>query len=144
MPVRTIKRSMLLGIIHGSTEDGMYRVSLVDLPDAVVTCLALESAVRDGELDVGDVVVVHHEGGTDSTGVILGRRALPGTAARAREADFDTPETLVLEAREELTLRVGDGSITIRKDGKILIRGTDLVSHARRMNRVKGGAVSIN
>jgi hypothetical protein len=51
---------------------------------------------------------------------------------------------LVLEATREMTLRVGDGSITIRKDGKILIKGTDLVSHAKRMNRVKGGAVSIN
>jgi len=41
-------------------------------------------------------------------------------------------------------LRVGDGSITIREDGKVLIKGKDLVSHAQRMNRIKGGAVSIN
>ena len=51
---------------------------------------------------------------------------------------------VLLEAKENLTLRVGAGSITLRKDGKILIRGKDLVSRADRMNRIKGGAVSIN
>jgi len=53
------------------------------------------------------------------------------------------PEELDLEARETLTLKCGDGSITIRRDGKILIKGKDLVSHAKRMNRIKCGAVSI-
>ena len=48
------------------------------------------------------------------------------------------------EAKHQLTLRVGEGTISIREDGKILIKGTDLVSHAQRMNRIKGGAVSIN
>jgi hypothetical protein len=56
----------------------------------------------------------------------------------------DPPETLTIEARQRLTLKVGDGSITIGEDGKILIKGKDLVSHAQRMNRIKGGAVAIN
>ena len=29
-------------------------------------------------------------------------------------------------------------------DGKILIKGKDLVSHAQRTNRIKGGSVAIN
>jgi hypothetical protein len=67
---------------------------------------------------------------------VLGRLG----SSHSREA----PESLVLEAAEELTLRVGQGSITLGKDGKILIKGKDLVSHAQRMNRIKGGSVSIN
>jgi len=70
-------------------------------------------------------------------GVILGRIGpshLEGT----------TPDELVIEARKNLTLKCGEGSITIRDDGKILIKGKDLVSHAQRMNRIKGGSVSIN
>lgn len=54
------------------------------------------------------------------------------------------PDTLTIEAKHSLTIRVGDGSITIREDGKILIRGKDLVSHAQRTNRIKGAAVAIN
>jgi hypothetical protein len=53
-------------------------------------------------------------------------------------------DELVLEARKGLVLRVGEGSITIRADGKVLIKGKDLVSHAKRMNRIKGGSVSLN
>jgi hypothetical protein len=56
----------------------------------------------------------------------------------------DIPESLVLEAKTSLTLKVGDGSITIREDGRILIKGKDLVSHAKRMNRIRGGSVQIN
>lgn len=74
-----------------------------------------------------------HEG----RAIVLGRLGVG-------HAPLETPETLVLEAKHSITLRVGDGSITIREDGKILIKGNDLVSHAQRVNRIKGGAVSIN
>ncbi len=86
------------------------------------------------------VLVVVPEGG-EGRGVVLGRVASPATiAARPKE----TPEEIVLEAKKGLTLRVGEGSITLREDGKVLIRGKDLVSHARRLNRIRGGSVSIN
>jgi hypothetical protein len=71
------------------------------------------------------------------TGVILG-------VLNPAPAYDEVPEQLVVEARESLTLRVGDGSITIRADGKILIKGKDLVSQAKNTNRIKGGAVAIN
>lgn len=83
----------------------------------------------------GDTVLVLLE--ASGTGVVLGRIG-PGAAPSS------TPDELVLEARNSLTLRVGDGSITIRKDGKILIKGRDLVSHATRRNRIRGGSVEIN
>lgn len=54
------------------------------------------------------------------------------------------PDELVIEAKKNLTLKCGEGSITLRKDGKILIKGKDLVSQAKRMNRIKGGSVTIN
>jgi hypothetical protein len=73
--------------------------------------------------------------------VVIGRI---GPTRGFSPADDDPPETLTLEAKQSLTLRVGDGSITIRADGKILIKGKDLVSHAQRTNRIKGGAVAIN
>jgi hypothetical protein len=72
--------------------------------------------------------------------LILGRIAsspVPTPAA-------DVPEELVLEAKKNLTLKCGDGWITFRADGKILIKGKDLVSHAQRLNRIKGGSVAIN
>jgi len=91
-------------------------------------------------LKAGDDVLVWHSDRKEVRAVVLGRIERKGDLAAPREA----PEELVLEAKRNLTLKVGDGSITIREDGKILIKGKDLVSHAKRMNRIKGGAVSIN
>ena len=80
--------------------------------------------------------------------MILGRigpsHAPERELAHERDPGEEMPDMLVLEAKKHLTLRVGEGSITIREDGKILIKGKDLVSHAQRMNRIKGGSVSIN
>jgi hypothetical protein len=84
---------------------------------------------------VGDEVVV----GCDARGFFL----IGGLMPLGAEAS-DPPEHLLIEAKKSLTLRVGDGSITIREDGKILIKGKDLVSHAKRMNRIRGGSVAIN
>ena len=82
-----------------------------------------------------DTVLVWRPDAHAERGVILGRVGL---------SHAEPAEEVVIEAEHSLTLRVGDGSITIREDGKILIKGKDLVSHAQRMNRIKGGAVSIN
>lgn len=86
------------------------------------------------------VLVVVPEGG-NGRGVILGR---------IRPADRRTvdakplPDEIVLEATKGLTLRVGEGSVTLREDGKVLIKGRELVSHARGRNRIRGGSVAIN
>lgn len=104
-------------------------------------CRVLSPAV--GCITVGDEVLIWHQDDEGTSGVVLGRISEPGARA-ASATSAPTPETLVLEARENLTLRCGDGSITIRKDGKILIKGKDLVSHAKRANRIRGGSVAIN
>jgi hypothetical protein len=89
---------------------------------------------------VGERVLVWHLGGPEDRGVVLGR--IGPTLAEHHTPEL--PDTLLLEAKNNITLRVGDGSITIRADGKILIKGKDLVSHAQRVNRIKGGSVAIN
>jgi archaeosine-15-forming tRNA-guanine transglycosylase len=86
-------------------------------------------------IEPGDNVVV---AGQDEDLFLFGR------ITPLRQEPDRIPHRLVLEANEALTLRVGDGSITIREDGKILIKGKDLVSHAKRMNRIRGGSVTIN
>jgi hypothetical protein len=53
-------------------------------------------------------------------------------------------KTLVLEAKNEIVLRCGKSSITLTRDGKIVILGSDLVSRASGINKIKGAAVKIN
>ncbi len=51
---------------------------------------------------------------------------------------------VTLEAQEEIVLKCGKGSIMIRKDGKIVIKGTHLLSRSSGPHRIKGGSVNIN
>ena len=53
-------------------------------------------------------------------------------------------ERVLIEGKEEIVLRCGEASITMRADGKIVIKGTHLLSRSRWTNRIKGGSVQIN
>ena len=72
--------------------------------------------------------------------------AQPGEARAATkkvEARLDG-ERVILEGHQEITLKCGEASITLRRDGKIVVRGAYVETHARGVNRIKGGAVKIN
>ena len=51
---------------------------------------------------------------------------------------------VVLEGEDEVVLRCGEASITLRRNGKVVIRGAYVESHAAGTNRIKGGSVRIN
>jgi len=51
---------------------------------------------------------------------------------------------LVLEGKREILFRCGKSSMLLRPDGKVLIRGTHLVSRASGPNKIRGGSVDIN
>jgi len=54
------------------------------------------------------------------------------------------PQVIEFDAEQELVLRCGQASITLRRDGKILIRGAYVETRASGTNRIKGGSVQIN
>jgi len=49
-----------------------------------------------------------------------------------------------LEAKEEIVLQCGKGSITLTADGRIVIKGNEIVSRASRAHKIKGATVNIN
>jgi hypothetical protein len=49
-----------------------------------------------------------------------------------------------IEGLKEIVLRCGKASITLRSDGRVIIRGTYVETRASGTNRIKGGAVHIN
>jgi hypothetical protein len=121
------------GTVHDIGPDGSVMIDGV--PDRLLDVLI--AGQGEVQLARGDEVVYWLPGDATERGVVFGR--IGGTAAKPVP-----PQTLTIEAGSCLTLRVGESSIEIRADGKILIKGHDLVSHAKRVNRIKGGAVSIN
>jgi hypothetical protein len=53
-------------------------------------------------------------------------------------------ERISIEGKEEVVLRCGKASLTLRRDGKVLLRGVNVVSQADQIHKVRGGKVQIN
>lgn len=51
---------------------------------------------------------------------------------------------LVITGQEEILLKCGKSSILLRRDGKIVIKGENLISRSSLSNKIKGSSVSIN
>jgi hypothetical protein len=47
-------------------------------------------------------------------------------------------------AQDEIVLECGQASITLRRNGRIIVRGTYVETHSEGTNRIKGGQVRIN
>jgi hypothetical protein len=59
------------------------------------------------------------------------------------EADVDGKRVRVT-AQDEIVLQCGSASITLRRNGRVLIRGTYVETRSEGTNRIKGGQVQIN
>jgi hypothetical protein len=53
-------------------------------------------------------------------------------------------QRLEVAARDEIVLRCGEASITLRRNGRVVIKGAYVETRARGTNRIKGGNVLIN
>lgn len=137
---------IVVGELLGITGEG--RMPLVSYPNQPgVAALHARSCVDLHSAHIGRQVLLAFENGDPVRPIVVG--ALRPEA----EVPFEVPghievetdgQRLVLTARDELVLRCGDASITLTKDGKVLLQGTYLSTRATGVNRIKGGSVQIN
>jgi len=67
----------------------------------------------------------------------------PAPSATPVEAHVDG-KRVVIEGEQEIVLKCGEASITLKRDGKVILRGAYVETHAKGVNRIKGGSVKIN
>lgn len=93
-----------------------------------------------------DVLVCYAD--EDRVPVVIGVLLAPGDRlgeAMAPSVDLLIDrQRIVLSAQQEVVLQCGKASVTLTTDGKIMVKGVDVVSTAGRVNRIRGGAVKIN
>jgi len=76
--------------------------------------------------------------------------AVSAPAAQPAPAPVERIEALVdgkrvvLQGHDEVVLKCGAASITLKRDGKLILRGAYVETHAKGVNRIKGGSVKIN
>ena len=94
---------------------------------------------------IGARVLIAFQNGDETQPIVLGLLEPPPAAVETTEPrDARTPETLRLAAGRELVIECGEAKISLRKDGRIEIRGTHLISRSSGPNKIKGGSVFIN
>jgi hypothetical protein len=133
--------------------DARKRVLVTAASSAQAAPARLLTTVRTEDLfdagGVGREVLVVFDGGRSDRPIIIGVLQSEGeaglaTAPTGRTSPQTPEERLLIEAVTELVLKCGAGSITLRRDGKIVLRGTHLLSRASGPIRIKGGHVEIN
>jgi hypothetical protein len=154
--------SPIVGWIAGAGVDGSL---LVDFegnahgPLSARSTVALDASAVLSALASRQAVVLLFEQGDPALPLIVGlvqpkagtpllELMLPEPPAQAeseapRVATVDG-ERVTIEGRDEIVLRCGEASITLRRNGKVIIRGAYVETHAAGTNRIKGGSVRIN
>ena len=136
---------------------------VIDIPSAGYLLVQTESrqtlrarmttalSTKKPEFLIGqDVVLVFENNDPEKPIAIAGLQPTVDFATALQVADGDEVEARVdgekvlIQAKEKLELRVGKASIVIDANGKITIRGANLLSRSTGPIRIKGGHVEIN
>lgn len=133
--------TVCIGVLTGWDEMG----PLVDFDGNGGAPVRARSSVATGagRAAAGQEVVLLIDGRPGRPPVLLGflQTASPGTPDVDAHIDGKRVE---LEGRDEIVLRCGPASITLRRNGRVVIRGVSIETNASGTNRIKGGSVSIN
>ncbi|MGH9425696.1 MAG: DUF6484 domain-containing protein, partial [Terriglobia bacterium] len=123
---------------------------LVDFPrNPGGTAVVARSTVPLGVEDLGREIVLVFDSGDLSLPLILGLVRppevveAPPAASQTMDVRVDG-ERVTIEAEKEVVIKCGEASITLTRAGKILIRGTYVLSRSSGANRLKGASVEIN
>jgi hypothetical protein len=137
-----------VAVFSGFDKEGRVLVSVTDAGSSRV--LAAQTTVALTPNSIGRRLVVGFEDGDPGRPMVLGvlRDSVASTPESTSEAsgwsiDADG-ERLVITAAHEIVLRCGEASITLTQAGKVLIRGTYVLSRSTGNNKIKGATVDIN
>ncbi|MDQ2065685.1 DUF6484 domain-containing protein [Xinfangfangia sp. CPCC 101601] len=131
---------VVIGMILGF-QDGAALVVFPGNPEA--EAIPARSLARLGADDLGAEVAILFEDGNPMRPLIIGKLIDPAPSEVAPKLVADG-QLLRLTAKERIELRVGRASILMEADGRITIRGTDVISQASRSNRIRGGSINLN
>lgn len=137
------------GRFHGfDLDDRPLVAALAELPGEIV---AARTTVRLARSMIGAGVVVVYEGEDARRPIIVGvlqdtlRAAPTVTEVPPRSVAIEADgERFVVTAEREIVLRCGEASITLTRAGKVVIKGTYILSRSSGYNKIKGAAIDIN
>jgi hypothetical protein len=146
----------IVATIAEITQGGRPLVRFEGTNAPVVARIGTAWEAADGcTVGIGTQVVIIFENGDRALPIITGflRNSLAASKNSAEVANdgggfarsFNLQgQKISLEGTEEIVLRCGLGSLTIRADGQVIIKGTRLMSKASETNKIRGSSVLVN
>jgi hypothetical protein len=139
--------NVVIGLLLNINELGQPLVAYPGNPDE--TARIARSSAQLTTKDVGCEVALLFEGGDPKLPLVIGKIQ---QTRKTTDQDQDESEniaeldgeSIVLSARQNITLKCGKASITLTRAGKVVIRGAYLLNRSSGVNRIKGGSVQIN
>ena len=110
-------------------------------PTSARLLVALDEATLVAAAEERRACALLFERGDAGLPLIVGLVETGAAAPRAATVDG---KRVVLTGEEEVELRCGEASISLKKNGKLVIRGAYVETRAKGTNRIKGGSVQIN
>lgn len=97
---------------------------------------------------IGQAVTLVFEGGDADlpivTGVLRQVEGWPLPEPPAQVQVDANGQRMIVSAREQLVMRCGKASITLTREGKVLIQGAYVSSRSTGVNRIWGGSIQLN
>ena len=150
--------NILRGKVSGFEEQNSILVSVKDIDESFPCVILLMNKKEVPSFNIGDEVLIIFNS-IEHKGYIIGLVYSSSpidlkSNLEDEKIEIKMPEKpkvlnvsgkkIVIEADDEIHLQCGKSSILMDKQGKIIIRGTYLVSRSSGMNKIKGAAVGIN
>jgi hypothetical protein len=127
----------VVGEVSKIALDGTF---VVDFPTNPLGAIEARTLVED--LHVGAKVLIVFEQGDPTRPIVLGL-VHDRIQTKGRQLHLKASK-IVIEAEESISLRCGEAGVEATKDGKLRIKGKDVVSRASRTNKVQGSTVRLN
>ena len=137
---------VVIGMLIGLDEQSRALVVFPESPSELG--MPARSTVPLSADDVGREVALLFENGNPERPLIIGRIHHRHDLGKSSVADSVAGsvdgERIEFKADKEIVLKCGKASITLTKAGKVLIRGSYLLSRSSGANRIKGGSIQLN
>ena len=144
---------VVIGVLAGLKASGEPLVVFSGNPAG--HAVPARSVVAFSRRDIACKVALMFEAGDLRKPIVIGRIENPEGISPSNEGNIAAKEDhcadlvvdgerFTLTGKNEILLHCGKASILLRSDGKIVIKGTELLSRSSGLNKIKGAAVHIN
>lgn len=148
---RAAAAAVVLGKVVTVNPDGTVRIELPGTADSRPARVGadLSAEVLAAAAAEGREAILAFENGDPTLPIVMGlmRRAGPESGADRHAPQVDAQvdgRRVRIFAQDEIVLECGSASITLRHNGRVVIRGEYVETYSEGTNRIKGGQVRIN